>query len=361
MTKGRVAVAMSGGVDSSAAAALLARQGYEVIGLTMQIWQESQTDTRHAGCCSLGAVEDARRVARTLDIPYYVLNLREQFRELVIERFAAEYLSGRTPNPCINCNRFIKFDLLLEKARELGCQFLATGHYARLCRLPNGRYAVRRAASADKDQSYALYAQTQEQLAGLRFPLGEMTDKAETRRLAAVAGLAVAHKPDSQEICFVSEAGGYREFLRKRAPEAFRPGDIRDTGGALVGSHTGLSQFTVGQRKGIGIATDSRPRYVVALDTANNTLVIGDDRDLLRESVTVDDVVWGSRAAVARPLRVTAKIRYNMQACEATLLPPNEEGRLKAVFQRPVRAVTPGQAAVFYSGDAIVAGGTIAK
>lgn len=304
-------------------------------------------------------MEDARRVARTLNIPYYVLNFREQFREQVIDRFVADYLRGRTPNPCVNCNRYVKFDALLEKAAELGCEFLATGHYARVRKLSNGRYAIRRAINKGKDQSYALYGQNQDQLRRMRFPLGEIVDKVETRRLASDAGLLVADKPDSQEICFVSEAGGYREFLRKKRPEAFRDGPILDRTGALVGTHSGLAQFTIGQRKGIRIATDSRPRYVVGLDPANNTLVIGNDEDLLRDSVAVDDVVWGSRAGLSRPVRVTAKIRYNMQACEAILRPPSEDGVLSARFTAPARAITPGQAAVFYLGDTILAGGTI--
>ncbi len=350
---------MSGGVDSSAGAALLVQQGYDVIGLTMQIWQESQTDARHAGCCSLGAVEDARRVARVLDIPYYVLNFREDFRQKVIDQFVDEYARGRTPNPCVNCNRYVKFDLLLSRARELGCEKLATGHYAQVKRHSNGRYAVARAVAKEKDQSYALYASSQEQLAHMHFPLGTMTDKAETRRLAADAGLSVAEKPDSQEICFVSEAGGYREFLMTKRPEAFQIGEIRDVGGQMLGTHGGLAQYTIGQRKGIGVAPDSRPRYVVSLDMATNTLVVGDDQDLRRDAVTVDDVVWSGRNGLTQPLRVKAKIRYNMEACDAVLYPQDDAGRLTARFVQPVRAVTPGQIAVFYSGECIVAGGTI--
>ncbi len=355
-----IAVAMSGGVDSSAVAALLVQRGHRVIGLTMQIWQESQTDSRHAGCCSLGAVEDARRVAHTLGIPYYVLNFREPFRESVIRRFIEEYTHGRTPNPCIACNRYVKFDLLLEKARELGCDYLATGHYARVRRLANGRFALMRALCKEKDQSYALYAASQEQLARLRFPLGSMRDKATTRALARSAGLRVAEKQESQDICFVSEAGGYREFLRARVPEAFREGPILDREGRRIGSHHGLAQYTVGQRKGIGIATGGGPIFVLALDPSNNALIVGDKQDTFSDVVTVEDVVWGAIEEVTEPLRVSAKIRYNMAAREAVLMPPEGSKRLTARFVQPVSAVTPGQAAVFYRGETVVAGGTIA-
>ncbi|MEP0765074.1 MAG: tRNA 2-thiouridine(34) synthase MnmA [Fimbriimonadia bacterium] len=356
----KIAVAMSGGVDSSAVAALLVQHGHRVIGLTMQIWQESQTDSRHAGCCSLGAVEDARRVAHTLGIPYYVLNFRDSFRESVIQRFIEEYTHGRTPNPCIACNRYVKFDLLLDKARELGCDSLATGHYARVRRQPSGRFALMRALCKEKDQSYALYAASQEQLARLRFPLGTVRDKTATRALARSAGLAVADKQESQDICFVSEAGGYREFLRARVPQAFRDGPILDREGNRIGTHDGLAQYTVGQRKGIGIATGGKPLFVLALDPASNALVVGDKRDTFSHEVTVEDVVWGAIEGIAEPLRVSAKIRYNMAAREAVLLPPEESGRLTARFVEPVSAVTPGQAAVFYRGETVVAGGTIA-
>jgi tRNA-specific 2-thiouridylase len=355
----RIAIAMSGGVDSSTAAALLVRQGHEVIGLTMRTWREDGTDAPRAGCCSPSAVEDARRVARLLGIRHHVLNLQEAFHETVIRGFIDAYAAGRTPNPCVACNRYIKFDLMLRMARELGCDALATGHYARIRRHPSGRLAVMRAAAKEKDQSYALYAATQDQLAALRFPLGTVKDKGATRRLAAEAGLAVADRQESQDICFVVEAGGYRRFLRQHAPQAFEEGDIRDLSGRLVGRHGGIAEFTIGQRKGLGAATDGKPRFVISIDSRTNTVLVGGRGDLLSDSATVEDVVWGALAGLSAPMGVKAKIRYNMPACGATLFPPDAEARLRVRFTRPVSAVTPGQIAVFYRGESIVAGGTI--
>jgi tRNA-specific 2-thiouridylase len=250
-----VAVAMSGGVDSSVAAALLAKQGYEVVGITLQIWQESQTDPRHSGCCSLGAVVDARRVAKILGIPHYVLNFRQQFAQTVIADFIAEYQRGRTPNPCVQCNRFVKFDAFLEKADELGAQYIATGHYARIqYDETSGRWLLLKAVNHEKDQSYVLFPMTQAQLARTLFPLGELPSKTQTRALARELGLPVADKLDSQEICFVAEARGYRAFLQRRVPESMRPGEIRDVYGNLLGRHPGIAFFTIGQRRGLGLS-----------------------------------------------------------------------------------------------------------
>jgi tRNA-specific 2-thiouridylase len=356
--KQTVLVAMSGGVDSSVAAALLKRRGYEVVGLTMQIWQESQTDPRHAGCCSLGAVEDARRVARKLGIAHYVMNFKEEFREAVIQNFVDEYAAGRTPNPCVQCNRHVKFEVLLQKMKELGCDRLVTGHYARIRRDSTGWYRLMKARGAEKDQTYVLYMLGQEQLRHTWFPLGEMPNKAETRRLAAEWELtSVANKPDSQEICFVSEAGGYSEFLKKTRPDIFAKGEIVDREGRVVGEHEGVAAFTVGQRRGVGIPTNTgRPLYVLELKPKENRVVVGESDALLRQDVELHDVHWALPQRERR--RVMAKIRYNMPAEPATLL----GGDLpKLVFDRPVRAVTPGQIAVAYQGQSLVAGGVIER
>ena len=351
-----VCVAMSGGVDSSVVAALLKSKGHDVVGVTMQIWQESQTDPRHAGCCSLGAVEDARRVASVLGVPHYVVNFKDKFRETVIDEFIDEYAAGRTPNPCVTCNREIKFSELMRKARELGCDFLATGHYARIKRdAKTGRYRLMRAKSRAKDQSYALYMLSQQQLAQTWFPLGELDDKAETRRLAEQYGLPVADKPDSQEICFVSDAGGYREFLRQNRPDMFRKGELVDTKGNVVGEHQGVAGFTIGQRKGLGIAV-GKPQYVVSIHPSQATVVVGDKDDLLQSRVELQEVVWSAARPDQAPLRVTAKVRYNMDARPATLI---AEPQPAIVFDEPVHAVAPGQIAVAYRRETVVAGAKI--
>lgn len=349
--KRRIMVAMSGGVDSSVAAGLLVRRGYEVMGVTMQIWQESQTDPRHAGCCSLGAVEDARRVARALAIPYYVINFKQEFKRSVIDNFMDEYEQGRTPNPCIRCNRYVKFDALLHKASEVGCDILATGHYARI-RRREGVFRLLRARAKDKDQSYALYSLSQEQLSRTMFPLGELPGKHETRQLAREMGLQLADKPDSQEICFVSEAGGYVEFMKNNRPRAFGEGNVVDESGRILGKHSGVGNYTIGQRRRVLPNSEGRPLYVLRLEPKENVVVVGPDQSLFRSEVLFHDEV----GQIRKPLSVVGRIRYNMPPARATLYP----GRpARAEFASAVRAVTPGQAAVFYKGETVVAGGTI--
>jgi tRNA-specific 2-thiouridylase len=345
---------MSGGVDSSVAAALMVRRGFDVVGITLQIWQESQTDPRHSGCCSLGAVEDARRVARSLGIPHYVINFREEFRKSVIDNFVEEYAAGRTPNPCVQCNRHVKFDLLLQKMRELGCGQLVTGHYARIRRSSDGRFRLLKARGKEKDQSYVLYMLGQKEMGVTRFPMGELPNKDAVRAMARELGLHLADKPDSQEICFVSEAGGYREFLRRARPEGFAAGQVVDEAGAVVGEHRGLADFTVGQRRGVGVPGKD-PLYVLRLEPSTNRVVVGSGAALLKREAPLREVFW-QIPTPADPIRVMAKIRYNMEARPARLF-GGERPRL--VFDEPVRAVTPGQIAVAYRGASVVAGGII--
>ncbi len=347
---------MSGGVDSSVVPAILKRRGYDVIGVTMQIWQESQTDPRHAGCCSLGAVEDARRVARILDIPHYVINFKDAFKATVIDEFIDEYERGRTPNPCVTCNKKVKFDALLQKMEELGCDKLATGHYSRIRFDRNTeKFRLLRSKGGQKDQSYVLYATTQAQMSKVLFPLGEMGAKAEVRQMARDLGLPVANKPDSQEICFVSDAGGYKEFLRKNRPQMFNEGQLVDSSGKVIGTHSGVADFTVGQRRGLGVATGS-PLYVMGLEPKENRVIVGNDEDLKQWEVLIDDFMWSSGEAITQPMSVMAKIRYNMDPRPATLF---ADPQPRLVFKEPVRAVTPGQIAVAYRGQTVIGGGVI--
>lgn len=355
----KVVVAMSGGVDSSVAAAILVEEGYEVIGVTMQIWPSTaDVETEFArSCCSLSAARDALMVAGKLGIPHYVLNFKDVFQEAVIDNFIDEYRHGRTPNPCVRCNRLVKFDALLDRAKALGADYIATGHYSRiLYDEARGRWILKRGLDHSKDQSYALYAMTQDQLAHTLMPLGGMV-KDETRRLAAKLGLSVASKPESQDICFV-EGRNYPAFLEATAPETVRPGPILDTAGNVVGEHRGIAFYTLGQRRRIGVPS-TEPLYVVRVDAEKNAVIVGRESDLYSRELIADDVNLITVKRLTEPFAVTAKVRYNMKD-SACLLSPQEGERVKTVFDEPQRAITPGQAVVFYDGEDVVGGGTIA-
>ena len=353
--KKRIMLGMSGGVDSSVAALLLQKQGYDVTGVTMRLRpDEYMCESQSGGCCSLDDIDDARRVCYRLGIEHLVLNFTEAFRRDVIDPFAAEYAAGRTPNPCIACNRFLKFDAMLRRARELEFDGIATGHYAIVSQGDNGRWLLRRSPSA-KDQSYVLYAMTQYQLARTLLPLGELA-KPQVRALAEEAGLPVAKKPDSQEICFV-EHNDYAGFIERYTGAKPEPGDFVDRDGNVLGRHRGITHYTVGQRKGLGISFPC-PMYVVAIDAGSNRVVLGEDGSQYASSLVAGDVNWVPFDAPQGPLRASAKVRYQAQPAPAVLT-PLPDGRVKAEFSRPQRSVTPGQAVVFYDGDLVLGGGTI--
>lgn len=360
----KIAVAMSGGVDSAVAAALLADGGHEVIGLTMNLWPSwlKEPEGNVQTCCGVGAIEDARATARTLRIRHYVLNLREEFERSVIDYFCDEYARGRTPNPCIACNQEIKFRILLEKVAGLGCEALATGHYARIERDATGRFALLRAADPVKDQSYVLYGLTQAQLARVRFPVGDY-GKDQIRAFARRYTLPVADKPDSQEICFVP-SGHYADLVAARRPASGRPGQIVDRTGVAVGTHDGIARYTVGQRRGLGL-TASAPRYVIDIDAARNTLVVGAAEDLLRARVRLDRVNW--IVPVPRPgayphagAQVSVRIRHAATDVPAALT-VLADGAVDVEFFSPQRAAAPGQAVAFYDGQRVLGGGIITE
>ena len=349
MPQNRVAVAMSGGVDSSVAAALLIEAGYEVIGVTMQIWPSVQP--AFGGCCGLEAVEDAKRVAYKLGFPHYVMNLRDIFARRVIADFCREYSLGRTPNPCIRCNQYIKFDALLERVKELDADFIATGHYARIEQSPDG-YRLLKAVDPTKDQSYFLYTLGQKELQHLLLPLGNL-HKVEVRELAAKLRLPVSAKRDSQDVCFIPD-NDYRSFLASRI--SLKSGDIVDTEGKVLGKHRGLAQYTVGQRQGLGLASNRR-LYVTKLDATSNRLVVGTKDQLLSDALIASKLSWVSGKVSNEPISITAKVRYKSPETTARLRLKN--GVAEVQFYQPQWAITPGQSVVFYQGDAVLGGGII--
>lgn len=355
--KKKVAVGMSGGVDSSVAAYLLKEQGYDVIGVTMQIWQEEDplVLAENGGCCGLSAVDDARRVADMLEIPYYVLNFKREFKESVIDYFMEEYMHARTPNPCIACNRYVKWEALLNRAMELGCDYIATGHYARVCRLLNGRYALKKSATARKDQTYALYNLTQDQLSKTLMPVGEYK-KEDIRLMAERIGLPVAKKPDSQEICFIPDHD-YASYIIKETGKTFPAGNFVDQNGNILGRHKGIIHYTVGQRKGLGISLGT-PVFVTDIRSGTNEVVIGSNEDTYHDSLVGNQVNFMSVEKLEGELRVTAKIRYSHQGAPCRIKMVGEDV-IACQFEEPVRAITPGQAVVFYDGDMVVGGATI--
>ena len=342
----KVVVGMSGGVDSSVAAWLLKEQGYEVVGVTMETWQQEDEAAREqGGCCGLSAVEDARRVAWQLGIPHYVMNFKKEFREHVVDYFISEYVCGRTPNPCIACNRFVKWEALLDRSLGIGADFIATGHYARVDRLPGGRYALCKSATAAKDQTYALYSLTQKQLSRTLMPVGAYA-KEDIRRMARELALPVAHKPDSQEICFIPDHD-YAGFIREQVGKPLPTGNFVDRQGRVLGRHAGITHYTVGQRKGLNLAM-GHPVFVVEIRPETNEVVIGDSEEVFTDSL----ICHGGS------MDVDARIRYNHKGAPCTIRQIGED-LVECRFREKVRAVTPGQAVVFYDGDYVVGGGTI--
>lgn len=353
MSERKALIAMSGGVDSSVAACLMLQQGYACIGATMRLY-----DGEDGSCCSLDSVEDARNVAYRLGIPFHVFNFTKDFQEKVMDHFVSAYEGGLTPNPCIQCNRYLKFSRLLERAMLLGCEYVVTGHYARIQRdAATGRYLLRKAADSAKDQSYFLYALTQEQISHLQFPLGELT-KPQVRQIAEEQGFLNARKRDSQDICFVPD-GDYAAFLRRYTGKSYPAGNYLDRLGNVVGTHSGAVNYTIGQRKGLGIAL-GEPVYVCGKNMHANTVTVGKNEDLMRRQLLAEDCFFFPFPSLTSPLRISAKTRSRMVEQPATVY-PEENGNIRVVFDEPQRAITPGQAVVIYDGDLVVGGGTICQ
>ncbi len=353
----KILIAMSGGVDSSVAAKLLCDAGNECIGCTMKLFDNCDAGlSRSRTCCSLDDIEDARSVAFSLGMRYYVFNFKDDFREKVIKKFASAYLAGQTPNPCIDCNRYMKFDKLYERARLLGCDKIATGHYARI-EFDGEKYMLKKARDESKDQSYVLYMLTQEQLAHTLFPLGELI-KSETRAIAEASKLTNAQKPDSQDICFVPD-GDYAAAIERLTGKTSAPGNFIDTDGNVLGTHRGITHYTIGQHRGLGLALPER-RYVCKIDAGSGTVTLGSGTELYSREVLVRDFNWISGEAPSGPIRCSAKIRYR-QPEQAANVEPLSENEALIRFDTPQRAVTPGQSAVLYDDDTVLGGGIIVR
>ncbi|WP_243167759.1 tRNA 2-thiouridine(34) synthase MnmA [Anaerocolumna cellulosilytica] len=350
---------MSGGVDSSVAALLLKEAGYEVIGVTMQIWQDEDTAAQEesGGCCGLSAVDDARRVAFALDIPYYVMNFKSEFKNAVMDYFTEEYLKGNTPNPCIACNRYVKWESLLTKSLGIGADFIATGHYARVVKLVNGRFTLQKSATAEKDQTYALYNLTQFQLSHTLMPVGEYT-KDQIREIAKGINLRVANKPDSQEICFIPDKD-YAKFIKEYSGETPKEGNFVTTEGKIIGKHKGIIHYTVGQRKGLNLSM-GHPVFVLAIRPETNEVVIGNSDEVYSNKLYAGNLNFMSIEDLEGEMTVQAKIRYSHRGSKCVIRKV-EADKVECIFEEPQRAVTPGQAVVFYSGDYVVGGGTILR
>ena len=359
MDKKKVVVGMSGGVDSSVAAYLLKNAGYDVIGVTMQIWQDEEVAAQEesGGCCGLSAVDDARRVAYALDIPYYVMNFKREFKDAVMDYFAEEYVKGNTPNPCIACNRYVKWESLLKRSLDIGADYIATGHYARVVQLDNGRYTLKKSATEDKDQTYALYNLTQYQLAHTLMPVGEYT-KDEIRTMAGGINLRVAGKPDSQEICFIPDKD-YAKFITEYTGKEPSEGNFVTAEGKVIGRHKGIIHYTVGQRKGLNLAM-GHPVFVLAIRPETNEVVIGNSNEVYSDILYAGNLNFMSINDLDGEMEVTAKIRYSHKGSKCRIRKAAED-KIECIFDEPQRAITPGQAVVFYNGDYVLGGGTILR
>ena len=353
----RVVVGMSGGVDSSVTAYLLKKQGYEVIGVTMQVWPEDKEyEEREGGCCSLSSVEDARRFDHKVGIPFYVMNFSDIFVEKVIQPFIDEYLAGRTPNPCIACNKFIKFDAFLKKANALGADYIATGHYAKIYK-DKGRFLIKRSEDDKKDQTYVLYNMTQYQLEHTLMPCGDYS-KDRIREIAKEIGLSVHNKKDSEEICFIPD-NDHGAYIKRQKPQKVKEGNFVDSHGNILGKHKGIVYYTIGQRKGLGIAL-GKPMFVKDINPLTNEVVLGSEEDIFKTQLIADGINFIPFDKLDAPMKVQAKIRYASKATEATIY-PCENSKVKVVFEKVVRAITKGQSVVFYNDDLLLGGGIIER